>query len=284
MAGDAQVWFITGCSTGFGREIAKIVLANGWRAVLTARSPDRLAEFAAQYGDRALILPLDVTDQAMIDDAISKAEAHFGGIDVLVNNAGYGYISAIEEGEDAEVRREFETNVFGLIAMTKAVLPGMRRKRRGHILNISSMGGLMAFPALGYYNASKFAVEGLSEALSQEVAPLGIKVTIVEPGRFRTDFGGRSIAVSKTVINDYDDTAGARKRTILSTDGKQPGDPVKAAAAIVDIAQRENPPLRLLLGQDAYDMMIKRLDTQRQDFESLADISVSTAFPAPASG
>ena len=178
----------------FGREIARLVLERGWRAALTARNMESLTEFASLYGGRVLVLRLDVNDQALIERAVKDAEAHCGQIDVLVNNAGYGYFSAIEEGEDIEIRRQFETNVFGLVALTRRVLPVMRERHRGHIFNFSSIGGLMAFPALGYYNATKFAVVAISEALAQEVAPLGIKVTIVEPGGFRTDWAGRSVS------------------------------------------------------------------------------------------
>ncbi len=190
---NAPVWFITGCSTGFGRDLAKLVLEKGWRAVVTARNPDTVQDFNTAYPDRALALKLDVTDPAQVAEAVKKAESSFGRIDVLVNNAGFGYLAAIEEGEDSEVRAMFETNVFGLAAMTRAVLPGMRQRRSGHIVNISSMAGLVGFPGVGYYNATKFAVEGLSEALAKEVEPLGIKVLVVEPGPFRTDWAGRSL-------------------------------------------------------------------------------------------
>jgi NAD(P)-dependent dehydrogenase (short-subunit alcohol dehydrogenase family) len=214
-----KTWLITGCSTGFGHELARQLLERGDRAVLTARNPAQLQGLSGQYGDRAIVLPLDVTDEAMIDKAVKDAEAHFGRVDVLVNNAGYGYFSAIEEGEDVEIRRQFETNVFGLYSLTKHVLPGRRTRRSGHIVNVSSVGGLMAFPATGYYHASKFAVEGFSESLALEVAPLGIKVTIVEPGRFRTDWAGRSMIESKIVIDDYAETAGARREAARAYSG-----------------------------------------------------------------
>ena len=199
---DSKIWFITGCSTGFGRELAEQVLARGERVVLTARNPGQVQDIAAKYPDHALALALDVTNEQAIRKAVADAEARFGQIDVLVNNAGYGYFSAIEDGEDAEIRRQFETNVFGLISLTRHVLPGMRERRSGRIINVSSIGGLVAFPATGYYHATKWAVEGFSESLSKEVGPLGIKVIIVEPGRFRTDWAGRSVIESKTVIDD----------------------------------------------------------------------------------
>jgi NADP-dependent 3-hydroxy acid dehydrogenase YdfG len=270
------VWFITGCSSGFGREIAKLVLERGWRAVLTARALESIAGLAASRREHALPLPLDVTSAAMIEEAVRKAEARFGRIDVLVNNAGYGYFSAIEAGEDEEIRRVFETNVFGLAALIRRVLPGMRQRRRGHIINFSSIGGLRAYPAIGYYSATKFAVEALSEALAQETAPLGIKVTIVEPGSFRTDFAGRSLAVSKTNIADYDETAGAVSRRIRDGAGRQPGDPARAAAAVIAAFEAEKPPLRLLLGRDAHEAASDHLDELRANFEAWKSVSTDT--------
>src|SRR3712207_165155 len=202
MESDTRVWFITGCSTGFGRELARRVLERGDRCVVTARNPGQVEEVAAPHGERALVLPLDVTDRAQAEDAVRAAEGRFGGIDVLVNNAGVGYFGAVEESDEAEVRRMFEINVFGLARMIHLVLPGMRRRGRGTIVNISSIGGLRAFPGVGYYNATKFAVEGLSEALAQETAPLGIRVLIVEPSGFRTDWAGRSAKEAETAIPD----------------------------------------------------------------------------------
>lgn len=277
---DSKIWFITGCSTGFGRELAEQVLARGERVVLTARNPGQVQDIAAKYPDHALALALDVTNEQAIRKAVADAEARFGQIDVLVNNAGYGYFSAIEEGEDAEIRRQFETNVFGLISLTRHVLPGMRTRRSGRIINVSSIGGLVAFPATGYYHATKWAVEGFSESLSKEVGPLGIKVIIVEPGRFRTDWAGRSVIESKTVIDDYDATAGARRRQAKAYTGTQPGDPARGAAAIIQAADAQNPPLRLPLGSDAYTFLTDRLDELRANFEAVKDISTSTDFPS----
>ena len=207
MANDKPVWFITGCSTGFGRELSKILIARGYRVVATARDAKKIADLVAGHSDTALALELDVERQPQIATAVGAAERRFGRIDVLVNNAGYGYLAAIEEGDDADIHAMFETNVFGLAALTRAVLPIMRAQRSGAIVNISSMGGFIGFPGSGYYAATKFAVEGLSESLSKEVAPFGIKVIIVEPGPFRTDWAGRSLKTAKRPIEAYAETA-----------------------------------------------------------------------------
>jgi NAD(P)-dependent dehydrogenase (short-subunit alcohol dehydrogenase family) len=237
----SPVWFITGCSTGFGRELVRAALAHGHRAVATARNPATLEEFASN--PQVLACALDVTDPDQIGRAVTEAVARFGQIDVLVNNAGYGYLSAIEEGEDEEVRAMFEVNVFGLASMIKAVLPLMCERRSGTIVNISSQGGLIGFPGIGYYNATKFAVEGLSEALAKECAPLGVKVIVIEPGPFRTDWAGRSLKTPKTPIADYAATAGARRAAIQRYSGQQPGDPERAAEAIIKAVADPNPPL-----------------------------------------
>ncbi|MEO3802477.1 oxidoreductase [Nonomuraea sp. B1E8] len=277
---DTPVWFITGCSTGLGRALADAVLAGGGRAAVTARDPAQVADLAARHGDRALALPLDVTDQDQIKEAVTRAESVFGRIDVLVNNAGYGYLAAVEEGEDREVRALFDTNVFGLLDVTKAVLPGMRARRAGHVVNVSSLGGLAAFGATGYYHATKFAVEGVSESLAAEVAPLGIKVTIVEPGAFRTNWSGPSMRQSPVRIDDYAQTAGARRAATLATYGNQPGDPERAAQAIIAAVGADAPPLRLLLGRAAYDVASARLDTLRTGFDAWRDLTLSADFPA----
>ncbi len=211
---DHPVWLITGCSTGFGRELAKLVLARGWRAVVTARDPAKVADIAAAHAERALVMPLDVTRRAQIDAVVAAAKQRFGRIDALVNNAGYGYLAAIEEGEDEAVRAMFEANVFGLVDLTKAVLPVMRAQRSGLIVNISSIGGLTSQAATGYYHATKYAVEGLSESLALEVKPLGIDVLIVEPGPFRTNWAGPSMKQSATRIEAYAATAGERRKQI----------------------------------------------------------------------
>ena len=276
------VWFITGCSTGFGHELAKEALARGTQVVVTARKPEELSAFASS--PNALILKLDVTNQAEVTAAVKSAEKRFGHIDVLINNAGIGYFAAVEEGEDAEVRRMFDINVFGLAAVTRAALPGMRKRRSGMIVNLSSLAGLRGFPALGYYNATKFAVEGLSEALWKEVEPLGIKVMLVEPSGFRTDWAGRSANESKLVIADYAATAGAARAGVRAASGKQPGDPVRAIEAIIKVVTSRNPPHHLLLGNDAYEGAMAKLDELRRDFTAWESVSRGADFPKDAAG
>jgi NAD(P)-dependent dehydrogenase (short-subunit alcohol dehydrogenase family) len=274
-----NVWFITGCSTGFGRELAKQVLDRGYRAVVTARDPAKVEDIAAPHGDRALVLQLDVTDPVEVDAAAKSAEQRFGAIDVLVNNAGIGYFGAVEESDEAEVRRMFEINFFGLSHMTRAVLPGMRKRRKGHIVNISSIGGLRSFPSLAYYHATKYAVEGFSESLALEVAPLGIKVTIVEPSGFRTDWAGRSAAEATNRIPDYAPTAGKNRDDIRGYSGKQAGDPARAAAAIIAAVESPNPPLRLLLGKAALRGARGKLDLLKHDFDAWEKTTVAADFP-----
>jgi NAD(P)-dependent dehydrogenase (short-subunit alcohol dehydrogenase family) len=276
------VWFITGCSTGLGRALAEAVLERGDSAAVTARDPRAVADIVEGHGDRALALPLDVTDKEQIAAAVKRAEDAFGRIDVLVNNAGYGYLAAVEEGEDAEVRALFDTNVFGLANVTKAVLPGMRARRSGNIVNVSSLGGLAAFGATGYYHATKFAVEGLSESLAAEVGPLGIHVTIVEPGAFRTNWSGPSMKQSSVSIDDYAGTAGARRTSTLATYGSQPGDPVRAARAIIGAVEADEPPLRLLLGRVAFDVANARLDRLRTEFADWRDVTLGADYPETA--
>ncbi len=273
------VWLITGCSTGFGRELATLVLERGWRAVVTARDPARVEAFAKRHGDRVLVRALDVTMRDRIDRVVEEARRHFGRIDVLVNNAGYGYLAAIEEGEDDAVRAMFETNVFGLVDMTKAVLPVMRAQAGGLIVNISSIGGLTSFAATGYYHATKYAVEGLSESLALEVEPLGIDVMIVEPGPFRTNWAGPSIKQSAIRIDDYAATAGERRKQTAARSGSQAGDPVRGAQAIIDAALADAPPLRLLLGRMAYELAHKKLDSLRSDFAAWEATTVGADFP-----
>lgn len=280
MSTENPIWFITGASSGLGHALAQAVLDRGWRAAVTARNVSALAPLMSRYGEQALALRLDVTDRTSIDAAVTEAEQHFGAVDALVNNAGYGYLAAIEEGDDRQVRDQFDTNVFGLVDVTKRVLPGMRARRQGHIFNMSSLGGLAAFAATGYYHASKFAVEGLSESLAQEVAPLGIRVTIVEPGAFRTDWAGRSMIESETVIEDYAGTAGKRRAATRSVSGNQPGDPARAAAAIIKAYEAEEAPLRLLLGASALKLAYGRLQSLKANFDAWADTSSSADFPA----
>jgi NAD(P)-dependent dehydrogenase (short-subunit alcohol dehydrogenase family) len=276
---DKKVWFITGCSTGFGRELATMVGDRGYRVVITAREPAKVEDIAARHRDRALVLELDVTDPVEVDAAVKSAAKHFGRIDVLVNNAGIGYFGAVEESDEEEIRRMFEINFFGLSRMTRAALPIMRRQRSGHVVNISSIGGLKSFPTLAYYNATKYAVEGFSEALALEVAPLGIKVTIVEPSGFRTDWAGRSAAESKNRIADYAPTAGKNLEDLRGYSGKQPGDPVRAAAAIIAAVESPNPPLHLLLGKAALKGARSKLDTLKKDFDAWEKTTVEADFP-----
>jgi len=276
---NAPVWFITGCSTGFGRGLAKLVLERGWRAVVTARNPDTVADFSTANDGRALVLKLDVTDPAQVAAAVKKAESTFGQIDVLVNNAGYGYLSAVEEGEDLEVRAMFEANFFGLAAMTRAVLPGMRQRRRGHIINISSIAGLVGFPGVGYYNATKFAVEGFSEALAKEVAPLGIKVLVVEPGPFRTDWAGRSLKQTGQPIEAYAETAGVRRGAIAGGSGHQAGDPLRAAEAMIQAVESETPPLHLVLGRMALENARAKFDRMGREFDKWEQTTLGADFP-----
>ena len=276
---EKPVWFITGCSTGFGRELARYTLGRGYRVVVTARKPAEVADIAVGNEARALVLQLDVTKPEEIAASVAAAEARFGRIDVLVNNAGVGYFAAVEESEDSEVRRMFEINFWGLANMTRAVLPGMRARHTGHIVNISSMGGVRGAPAVGYYNATKFGLEGLSEALAQETAPLGIKVLIVEPSGFRTDWAGRSANQTQHPIADYDSTAGARQRQIRGYSGKQPGDPVRAAAAIVKAVEAPDAPLRLMLGKAALAAGRGKVEAMSRDFEAWAAVSEGADYP-----
>jgi NAD(P)-dependent dehydrogenase (short-subunit alcohol dehydrogenase family) len=274
-----KVWLITGCSTGFGRELSKAVIANGDKVAVTARKVADVNDIVAGNEANAIALTLDVTKQAEIDAAAKVTVDKFGRIDVLVNNAGIGYFGAVEESEEEQVRRMFDINVFGLGNMTKAVLPTMRSQKSGHVVNVSSIGGLRSFPAVGYYNATKYAVDGLSEALAKEVAPLGIKVTIICPSGFRTDWAGRSADNSNIVIADYATTAEANKNNIRGISGNQPGDPVKAALAIIKVTETENPPLRLLLGEAAYNGAKLKLEELRNDFETWKDTSIGADFP-----
>src|SRR5450759_1315868 len=279
---EKPVWFITGCSTGFGHELAKHALERGYRTVVTARHPDEVKDLAST--GEALLLKLDVTDQGQINAAIKAAEKKFGRIDVLVNNAGIGYFAAVEESEEDQVRRMFEINVFGLSRMIHAALPGMRKRRKGFIVNFSSIGGLRSFPSVGYYNATKFAVEGLSEALWQEVEPLGIKVMLIEPSGFRTDWAGRSANESKQHIADYATTAGAWRKQVRAISGKQPGDPVRAAHAIVKAVESPKPPHHLLLGNDAYKGATAKLKALRQEFSAWEAVSRGADFPKKKQG
>jgi NAD(P)-dependent dehydrogenase (short-subunit alcohol dehydrogenase family) len=260
-----STWLITGCSTGLGRALAEAVISAGHNAVVTARDVEKVADLAVDNADRVLPVSLDVTDTSQITDAVSQAEEKFGGIDVLVNNAGYGYRAAVEEGDDSDIRALFETQFFGAVAMIKAVLPGMRGRHSGAIVNISTIGVQIMPVGSGYYAASKAALEAMSGALYGELQPLGISVTVVEPGAFRTDFAGRSLTQSNTIIDDYAETAGRRRKEHDTMHGTQPGDPAKAAKAIIAAVESDEPPAFLLLGNDALStyrrLAAARLDT-----------------------
>ncbi|MEG3160449.1 oxidoreductase [Sphingomonas sp. LB2R24] len=279
MASDTPVWFISGCSTGFGRELAKLVLARGWRAVVTARDAGRVADLAEGAEDRALAVSLDVTEQAQIDDAVAQAKTKFGRIDVLVNNAGYGYQASVEEGEESEIRAQFDANVFGLFALTRAVLPVMRAQKSGHVINITSVAAQVGFPGSGYYAASKHAVEGWSDALLAEVKPLGINVTCVEPGPFRTDWAGRSLKQTPVKIADYADTAGKRLDGTREVSGTQAGDPVRAGEAMIALTENANPPRHLVLGAWGYDAVTKKLAERLKEIEAHKEDSLGADFP-----
>lgn len=276
---NSDVWFITGCSTGFGRELAKLVLDRGYRAVITARDPSQIRDLAAGHEGRVLALKLDVTDKAEAAEAVRYAESVFGSIDVLVNNAGFGYVGALEESDEDEIRAMMETNFFGLARMIHLALPGMRRRRRGNIVNISSIGGLVGFPGVGYYNATKFAVEGLSESLAKEVAPLGIKVLVVEPGPFRTDWAGRSLKKSSQQIPEYAETAGTFRERITSRSGKQVGDPVRAGEAIIKALESDQAPLHLVLGLIALETARNKIEKLSGELDAWEETSLSADYP-----
>ncbi|OBJ69637.1 oxidoreductase [Mycobacterium colombiense] len=270
-------WLITGCSTGFGREIARAALQAGHSVVVTARRVEAVADIADEFGDRAVAVPLDVTDAAQIAAAVSAADQAFGGIDVLVNNAGHGYLSSVEEGEDAEVRKLFDVNYFGAVDMIKAVLPAMRARGSGHIINISSMTGLVANPPNAYYSSTKFALEAVTEALAAEVRPLGIKVTAIEPGAFRTDWATRSMKESGSPISDYADVA-ARKDLIKQFADHLPGDPKKVADAVLMVTTLDEPPLRLLLGRDVLKAMRDKITAMSASIEEWNAVTKDVNF------
>jgi NAD(P)-dependent dehydrogenase (short-subunit alcohol dehydrogenase family) len=259
--------------------LAKQLLENDYRVVVTARDVNKIQDLIEINKENALALALDVTDEAQVKNAVEKAESHFGAIDVLVNNAGFGYFGAIEESDEREVRAMFEANFWGLAAMTRAVLPKMRERRAGFIVNISSIGGFVGNPGVGYYNATKFAVNGFSEALQKEVAPLGIKVLLVQPSGFRTDWAGRSANEAENTISDYAETAGANKETIRGYSGRQAGDPARAVKAIIKAVETENSPFHLLLGRAALRGARNKLASLENDFDNWAETSEGADFP-----
>jgi len=273
----SKVWLITGASRGLGRSLTQEALKAGHRVVATARNAERLAEVASKFGESVRTVPLDVTNEAQAKNAVEAAIETFGCVDVLVNNAGYGNVYPVEDTSLADFRAQIETNLFGVIIMTKAVLPHFRERASGHIIQISSIGGRVGPVGRAAYAAAKFGVEGFSESLSKEVGPLGIKVTIVEPGGFRTDFAGSSTELREG-RKEYDGTVGAAVRFQRNYDGKQPGDPVKAAAAVIQIAALADPPLRLLLGSDAYAAAEKHTHQILASDRQWKDLSVSTDY------
>ena len=272
-------WLITGCSTGFGREIARAALQAGHSVVVTARRADAVQDFGDEFGDRALAVALDVTDAGQIAAVVAAADKAFGGIDVLVNNAGHSYLSAVEEGDDAEVRKLFDVNYFGAVDMIKAVLPSMRARGSGHIVNISSMTGLVANPPNAYYSSTKFALEAVTEALATEVRPLGVKVIAIEPGAFRTDWAKRSMKESDTPISDYADVA-ARKDLIKQFADHLPGDPRKVAEAVLMVTELEDPPLRLLLGRDVLKAMRDKIAATTASIDEWESVTKDVNFPS----
>jgi NAD(P)-dependent dehydrogenase (short-subunit alcohol dehydrogenase family) len=281
MAGsiEPRTWVITGSSTGFGRLLAEEVLKTGDQVVATARKLEQVSDLEQKYPGQALALPLDVTSQDQVDSVVEKALQRFGRVDVLVNNAGYGVTGAIEEVSDAELEPMYATNVFGLLRVTRAFLPQLRKQRSGHILNLSSIGGLTASPGWGLYQSTKFAVEGLSEALAQEVAPLGVHVTLIEPGPFRTDFLGRSGVEAVTRITDYSTTADNARRYRSDQHGRQPGDPLKAVQAMIQVVNSPNPPLRLLLGAGALKRVQQKIETWQKELAAWEPVTVGADFP-----
>jgi len=279
----SKVWFITGSSRGLGRALAEAVLAAGHKLVATARNPAQLADLVERYGDQVRAVALDVTDAQAAANAIKIAVDAFGRLDVLVNNAGYGNIGSIEDTSFEEIRAQIETNLFGVINVTKVAIPLMREQRSGHIIQFSSIGGRVGAIGRAPYSTAKWGVEGFSEVLAKEVGPLGIKVTIIEPGGFRTDFAGSSTTIREG-RPEYDSTVGAAARFQREYNGAQPGDPVRAAAAVIYVASLNEPPLRLLLGSDAVKS-VEQADLARIEADrKWRDLSVSTDFVPEASG
>lgn len=277
MVNKKRNWLITGCSTGLGYALAEHLIKSGERVFATARDPSVLADLVKDKPD-AYAFKLDVTQADDVADVVRIVESH-GGIDVLVNNAGYGYIAAVEEADETDYRALFETNVFGLISMTRAVLPGMRAREQGHIINVSSVGGMIGNPGSGYYAGTKFAVVGFTESLSKEISPLGLKATVIEPGPFRTDWAGRSLKSTKNPIPAYKKTVHDRVNALNKLSGQQPGDPVRAAKAIVAVVDSNTPPLHLVLGKPGLEMARGQLAELKREFDLWEKVSVSADFP-----
>ncbi len=278
MSVSKKVWFITGSSTGLGRALVEVCLREGYSVAATARNPETLDDHKKKYGSHLICPTLDVTKPDQVRKAITATLSHFGRIDVVVNNAGYGLIGAIEEVTDAEIRAQLETNFFGALDVTRAILPHFRNQRSGHFVNISSIGGFRAIAGAAIYNATKFALEGLSEALAKEVAPLGIRVVLVEPGPFRTDFGGRSIMDTPKRMEDYAATAGKMREYYQAAHGKQVGDPIKAAEAMIKAVESNEDFLRLPLGQATIIGMREKMDQVQKDITLWEEVAIKTAF------
>jgi NAD(P)-dependent dehydrogenase (short-subunit alcohol dehydrogenase family) len=276
----SRVWFITGASTGLGRNLAEAALAKGDRVVATARKQETVADLERLNPGHALAVRLDVTDPAQVKASVQTAIDAFGRIDVLVNNAGYGLLGTVEEVSDAQIRQQFETNLFGLLHVTRAVLPLLRAQRSGHILNVTSVGGQVSFPTFGMYHGTKYAIEGISESLAQEVAGFGIKVTIVEPGAFKTDFATRSLARAER-IGAYDTVYEA---LLKAFEGGVYGDPARAAEAMIQAVDAGEPPLRLALGADALHIIRTKLNSELEEYKRWEPVTVATAFEDPAEG
>jgi NAD(P)-dependent dehydrogenase (short-subunit alcohol dehydrogenase family) len=278
MASAMRTWLITGCSTGLGRSLAEVLIQKGERVLATARHPASLSALVDGH-DNAHAMKLDVTSADDIAAVVAYADAELGGVDVLVNNAGYGYIASVEEADEAEYRALFETNLFGLIEVTRAVLPGLRAKGRGHVLNISSVGGMMGNIGSAYYAGTKFALVGLSEALAKEVEGLGIKVTVIAPGPFRTDWAGRSLKTAPKRIDAYADTVHKRIDGMAQTSGAQAGDPVRAAEAMIAVVDSAHPPVHLILGESGLTRVREHLTALTKEIDDWADVSIGADFP-----
>ena len=278
MSENKKVWFITGSNSGFGRSLTEAALAKGDRVIATTRHPEEIKDLVKQYPDTVKAVTLDITQAEEISSAIDTALATFGQVDVLVNNAGFGTLGAVEEIESEQVRKQFEVNCFGTLNLTKALLPHFRQRKSGHILNVSSVGGFTAFPGTGIYCSTKFAIEGYSEALAKEIAPLGIKLTLVEPGAFRTEFAGDSLATPDKQIDDYDETAHKFVKMQEEMSGEQPGDPDKAAQAMIKVVESDNPPMRLVLGEDALKATRKKIESFQKELDQWEDVTLSTSF------
>ncbi|BDI28854.1 short-chain dehydrogenase/reductase [Capsulimonas corticalis] len=274
----SKVYIITGTSTGFGRALAEAALEHGDKVVVTARKPEAVAELVQKYPDTALAVRLDVTNDADRQAVVSAALEKFGRIDVLVNNAGRGSLGAAEEFSLEQLRDQMEVNFFGAAEMVRAVLPAMRRQRGGNILNLTSIGGQVGYQGFAAYCASKFALEGYSESLRNEVSPLGIHVTIVEPGAFRTDFAGDSNMRAATEIDDYKPVIEPIRQYLYGNAGQQPGDPRKAAAAMIQAVESSDPPLRLILGADAYGLLAQKRAASDQELDAWRKIGEDTAI------